>query len=243
MKKDYHAGAMSSTFWSSVLPRSSRDPAVVFADETFRLLEPWLAELKPGAELLDGGCGDGNWALALQARGFNVTAVDIIDDRIRELASRYPQIHWRTADVTSLPFPDGSFGYLSLGVFEHFEDGLGRPLHEAHRALRPRGLLFIAIPYENLRLSLTAHADAKLDGCAFYQWRLTTPELRLELRCAGFDVLATHRINKTGGARRMLHQLFHLPQGPTMERFVTVLSRTLPSFPAAHMQLAVARRR
>jgi cyclopropane fatty-acyl-phospholipid synthase-like methyltransferase len=79
----------------------------------------------PGARLLDVPCGGGRHALALSARGFDMTAVDVSTEFLavaRALADeRELAIAWEEREMRDLPWPaafDGayclgnSFGYL-----------------------------------------------------------------------------------------------------------------------------------
>ncbi|HCG73391.1 MAG TPA: 3-demethylubiquinone-9 3-O-methyltransferase, partial [Nitrospina sp.] len=53
-------------------------------------------------------------------------------------------------DVHALPFPKSFFGaYLSYGVVEHFPQGPQQAILEAHRVLKPGGLIFMMVPADN----------------------------------------------------------------------------------------------
>ena len=54
-------------------------------------------------------------------------------------------------DILDIPYPDGYFdAYISMGVVEHFEGGPLPPLKEAHRVLKPGGLIFVSTPTVNV---------------------------------------------------------------------------------------------
>jgi predicted SAM-dependent methyltransferase len=84
-----------------------------------------------------------------------------------------------------------------VGAFEHFEEGLGPCLREAHRVLKLRGSLYVTVPFQNWRHTVLG---IKGDGCGepflkpkrFYQGRLTRHELADELRLYGFRALETN---------------------------------------------------
>lgn len=116
-------------------------------------------ELRPGARLLDLGCGNGRVAIPLARRGVAVTGVEMSEDWVavaRAWAMRdgvlARLIH---ADLRAIPFPglaeDASFdAILSIGVlFEHLpesDEQAQRLLGELHRLLCPGGhcLIFIS---------------------------------------------------------------------------------------------------
>ena len=51
-----------------------------------------------------------------------------------------PALKLQTGDVHALPYGDKSVhGYLSFGVLEHFEHGVGPALREANRVLASGG--------------------------------------------------------------------------------------------------------
>jgi ubiquinone/menaquinone biosynthesis C-methylase UbiE len=53
-------------------------------------------------------------------------------------------------DILDIHYPDSSFdAYVSMGVIEHFEEGPGQALLEAHRVLKPDGLIFVSVPTVN----------------------------------------------------------------------------------------------
>jgi SAM-dependent methyltransferase len=88
----------------------------------------------PGRATLDVGCGEGRVGAELRRRGHRVVGVDS-SPRMVELASELHEAH--VADVTGLPFPDGSFdlavAYMSLMNFDDLEGAVG----EVGRVLEP----------------------------------------------------------------------------------------------------------
>jgi SAM-dependent methyltransferase len=186
-------------------------------------------------------------ALHLARRGFDVTGLDTSEPIIRALEGRFPEADWRVADVRETGLGGGSADvYLSAGVFEHFEEGPGACLAEARRVLRPGGLLFLSVPFENARLALGEQfprAASASDGRHFYQWRLTRADLRRELAAAGFEVVVVRPGNAEGGARRALHELFSLdPASRASVRLSGLVARLVPAAIVGHMVFAAARK-
>jgi SAM-dependent methyltransferase len=248
VRKDYRPQATTAETWTRALGALPDDPAAgVGESEFWKVIEPWADELPLPARVVDAGCGQGGLALFLARRGFEVTGFDTSEPIIDALGTRFPEVDWRVADVRATGLPAESADvYLSAGVFEHFEDGPGACLAEARRVLKPRGLLFVSVPFENARLALAeqfGRAASPSDGEHFYQWRLTRADLVRELSAAGFDVLFVRPGNAEGGARRALHELFSLdPASRTGLRLSGLAARFVPAAIIGHMVFAAARK-
>jgi tellurite methyltransferase len=106
--------------------------AAQFAAEAGRLWEPsaFLEEVAPQLEAgsaLDLACGSGRNAVFLAARGWKVTAVDVLPDALnfgRELERRYASgcapISWVCADLEALwPGPGGRFELVTMFRYLH----------------------------------------------------------------------------------------------------------------------------
>jgi 2-polyprenyl-3-methyl-5-hydroxy-6-metoxy-1,4-benzoquinol methylase len=116
--------------------------------EADRLVERLAAHA--GGEILDVPCGGGRLALALAARGYHVTGVDLSSNfldhaRTRSAADR---VSWEQRDMRDLPWParfDGafcmgnSFGYLD-------DDGNAAFLRAVAAALKPGARFILETP-------------------------------------------------------------------------------------------------
>lgn len=219
----------------------------VLQQEEYRLMAQHLANLEMGARILDGGCGLGDWVLALDRQGFRTVGLDISDKTIALLQKRFPESEFKSGDIRQTTFADGELdAYFSWGVFEHFEAGPQGCIREAYRVLRPAGMLFITVPMDNFRHALRRNGKRPVyDGTPvrFYQYRFTREEIVRELEIGGFKVLSVKPIHKRQGVLRMLHHDFGLNYRWLFTRALAVLlAPLLPGALIAHMIMVVAYR-
>ncbi|OGD55266.1 hypothetical protein A3E73_02160 [Candidatus Beckwithbacteria bacterium RIFCSPHIGHO2_12_FULL_47_17] len=109
-------------------------------------------------KLLDVGCEAGYITLKLAQKGAQVTAIDLIEEPIKQLRLRLKdqslKIKLRVADATKLPFKPDTFDIiLATEVIEHITK-LPLFVAGAAKVLKPGGKLLITFPNENLRQKL-----------------------------------------------------------------------------------------
>jgi len=254
-------------FWTRRWESISEFPQAesVVHQEEYRLMEPHLQKLPAQSRILDGGCGTGEWAVHLTNQGFNVVGMDLSRTTIEWLRRKLPSYHFVCGDIRHTQFDDASFdAYFSWGVFEHFERGLSECLVEAFRLLKPCGLLFISVPYQNWRHMLITTRDLwKWDHAydrgfggyrrpmRFYQWRLTCSELQRELEMHGFRVHSITPIHKLAGVGRLMqwelgwHWNNQWPESLKLLYRTTqhILGLIFPASYISHMIMAIAEKR
>ncbi|RRR98511.1 methyltransferase domain-containing protein [Glycomyces terrestris] len=99
------------------------------------------AATRPGAVLVDLGCGAGLLAPHLEGKGYTHIGVDLSAASLR-LAAAHGVLAVR-GDVLAVPLPDGCADVVAAGeILEHVPD-LRRAVAEACRLLRPGGLLVV----------------------------------------------------------------------------------------------------
>lgn len=116
-----------------------------------RDLVAWCG-LRPGQRVLDIAAGRGAVtdpaAQAVGPRGA-VLAIDGSPNMLRALARDFgdvPQIETREMDAHHLAFPDASFAAVTCGFTFHIVNDPQQVIAEAHRVLRPGGLLAFSTP-------------------------------------------------------------------------------------------------
>jgi SAM-dependent methyltransferase len=108
------------------------------------LQEVQRLRLRPGARILDAGCGSGA-VLDELARLGDVAGVDVSPIAVERARARgHLEVLW--ANVDRLPWPDGSFDLVTcLDVLEHTPDDVS-VLKELHRVTRPGGHVLLTVP-------------------------------------------------------------------------------------------------
>lgn len=170
--------------------------------------------LEPAQRILDVGGADGVHANWLVDDGYQVEIVDIVPLHVERARQR--GFSAQTGDARHLPFDDASFNVvLLLGPLYHLTTAHDRAkcLAEAHRVLRPGGLLAAAavsrlsVALDHLRkgrfddagFRRAAHriADSGRDdtgyGAGLFYFH-TPSELDRELATAGFRQVAVHGV-------------------------------------------------
>ena len=95
---------------------------------------------------LDLGCGNGKTVSTLLDSNLDVTGVDFSSEAVSSCRTLFgDKAEFIESDVTELPFPDGTFDYVTaVHILEHIENSdMPTVSGEIERVLRPEGHLFI----------------------------------------------------------------------------------------------------
>ena len=225
--------------------------------EEYPAVREYASAIPPGGRILDGGSGLGKWVLWWKSLGYDAMGMDISRETVDRLNEFFPGTLFVCGDIRNTGFPDCHFdAYTSWGTFEHFEEGLGRCFQEAARILKPGGLIFVSVPFQNRRfirksLRPLARWDLRYDLISghttpvrFHQWRLTESELHHEFALHGFEMLSVRPIHQRSGLHWMLGEDFRLVRGTVSHKLAyNVFKPFLPARLVAHMILGVGRKR
>lgn len=105
------------------------------------------AAIRPGQKVLDVACGTGVVArrVAGQIGAENVVGVDLNDAMLAVAKRVAPEIDWRQADVTELPFPGGSFDAVLCQAALMFFPDRSKAMGEMARVTRPGGTVAVQV--------------------------------------------------------------------------------------------------
>lgn len=177
--------------WEAIWGRASIETeleAVGYAraQETMARYRPFLP---PDQPILEAGSGLSAVVIALRRRGYDVIGLDYAENALHASRAYEPTLKLAAGDVHALPFADETFGaYLSFGVLEHFESGMGAPLREARRVLRRGGALVLTIPYPNVVYRLAKWKNRSAPQSGYYETAYTRSALIREVVGAGFQL-------------------------------------------------------
>lgn len=163
-----------------------------------------LPESPRGGRLVELGCGDGCNLVAIGRRfpAFRLAGIDIVplavDLARRRAAGASVAVALGIGNVVELPFPAAAFDVVVDGHCLHclVPDDRRRYLAEAHRVLRPGGLMFIDTMTDPPLRFGTGTYDAQtgchvVDGVVVRTY-LPAPRVLQEVEAAGFRVLASY---------------------------------------------------
>jgi len=138
------------TFFDSVASgwsaRYRDDPAM--AARLVRFATALEGRVRPGAKVLDFGCGAGVLARWLALRGYEVRGCDVSSEMIgaARREAEGAAIQWDACEEGRAPYPDGAFGaVVCSSVLEYVAD-LSGTLGELRRVLVPGGWLIATVP-------------------------------------------------------------------------------------------------
>lgn len=100
----------------------------------------------PGAAVADVGCGPGQIARDLDARGLQVIGIDLSEEMITLARRLTPSVEFRVGSMLALDLPDASLaGITAFYAIVHFEPTeLVVAFREFFRVLRPGGLVLLS---------------------------------------------------------------------------------------------------
>ena len=125
-------------FWLTNLKRADR-----FNEWVFSQIQPHL-----GRNVLEVGCGNGNFTAFLAQHCDRVTGVDLSSQYVAEARSRLANsshVKLLVADATRLNLNNAFDTIVLLDVLEHIEDDI-KTLNQLYDCLEPGGKLLLKVP-------------------------------------------------------------------------------------------------
>ena len=149
-KEFYFDSRPQSDLWDGMWTARTIEQELEACDLEMPARDLFLAYISKQGRAIDGGCGFGKWVIYLKRLGYVIIGIDNNEMAIAKLKDYDNSLQVELGDILNIHYPDNSFdAYISMGVVEHFEDGPIPALKEAHRVLKPDGLIFVSVPTVN----------------------------------------------------------------------------------------------
>jgi SAM-dependent methyltransferase len=152
-----------------------------------------------GMRILESGCGTGRWMAYFEKLGNRSVGIDDSRGPLRMARKHDPDLMLARADALRTPFLDGSFdAAFSSYVAEHFEEGPEPLFREIHRVLKPNGLFFVVVPFNNtfrryvvnpVLMTLWKIWKLRGKGLGFTEFRYAKAEMDGFLRRTDFEIV------------------------------------------------------
>lgn len=117
-----------------------------------------LSKLKPGAQIVDLGCGSGIFTQLFQQRGYDCIGLDLSQKLLQLGKLQEPTIHYLQGDVEALPFSDNSLDMIVLSCLVHHLPDPTLSASEVFRVLKPKGQ-FVAFDPNRLNPFMYLYRD------------------------------------------------------------------------------------
>jgi len=110
-----------------------RDPERIARLEVSRVVTLALENMREVQTVLDVGTGSGLFAEQFAAKGLLVTGLDVNPDMLAAARQHVPSGTFQEGVAEKLPFPDGSFDLVFMGLLLHETDDTLLAMNEAYR--------------------------------------------------------------------------------------------------------------
>ena len=152
-----------------------------------------------GMKILESGCGSGRWMAFFEKLGNRAFGVDDSPGPLATARAHDPAMNLVRSDALATPLKDDCFdAAFSSYVAEHFEQGPEPLFREIHRVLKPGGLFFVVVPFNNtlrryfvnpILMLLWQIWKLRGRGLGFTEFRYTREEMDGFLRRTNFEVV------------------------------------------------------
>lgn len=129
------------------------------------LLALFADEVRDRGRVVDVGCGPGQVARALHARGVEVTGLDASASMIAVAQRLSPMLEFKVGSFRKLPYADGTLaGITAFYAFVHVPvDELPQVLSEAYRVIKRGGWLLVGFHVGTGTLHVDTLLGARVD--------------------------------------------------------------------------------
>jgi SAM-dependent methyltransferase len=152
-----------------------------------RKMLDWLIEKVGEAGIIcDMGCGPGQIAGYLHARGAQVCGIDLSPEMVRQARILNPKISFQTGDMLNLDsVADDSFGGIAAfySIVNIPPESIVSALRKLRRVLRPGGALLLAFHIGREAIHVEEMLDKKVSMDFFF---FDPAEIKNQLETAGF---------------------------------------------------------
>src|SRR5262249_13910912 len=152
-----------------------------------------------GRKILESGCGTGRWMAFFEKLGNRSFGVDDSWGPLSTARAHDPDMNLVRANALVTPYKNDSFdAAFSSYVAEHFEEGPETLFREIHRVLKPGGLFFVVVPFNNtfrryvvnpILMGLWQIWKWRGRGLGFTESRYSRPEMEGFLQRTNFDIV------------------------------------------------------
>lgn len=151
------------------------------------LLDRLAAVLRPGAVVVDLGCGPGWETEALERRGFRAVGLDVTPEFLAFAVREHPAHGYLVGEFCALPFGDRHFdGAWACSSLVHVPwSHIDKALAEIGRVLRPGGAFFASMQAGSAE---GLNASRTFPGKRFHYAYYEPEDWRARLERAGFIV-------------------------------------------------------
>ena len=103
--------------------------------------------VKPGAKILDIGCGNGNLSIALGSLGYNVKGIDVDETSVQTAQKNnpFPNVEFAVADANKFSISDEYDLIICTEVLEHLQTPK-ELVESSYRILKPGGTMIVTVP-------------------------------------------------------------------------------------------------
>lgn len=176
----------------------AEDWAATYAADTWWIegTKQFAKLLKPGASVLDVGCGVGDKTQFLAEQGLQACGLDFSEKMVEVAKSRFQHLSFSQQDIYQLTLPDNSVdGIFLQAVLLHVpKRQVPQVLKGLNRVLKPGGLIYVAVkelqpgqPDEVTRKEIVRGVEYE----RFFS-NFTQPELQSLLSDAGLQTIVTN---------------------------------------------------